>query len=582
MRFILSHLKNYKLLLFLNMIAVLGFVLTELAIPSIMSTMIDTGLKLQDQQYILNWGYVLLAIALFGGLSSILLAYTSTRISTNITRDIRNQLFSHVQTLAHEDFNQFGVSSMITRTTSDPYQLQLFVQLLLRLALMTPIMILSSIILIVQTNLTLSSVMAISIPVIVIGVIVIAKMSAPLSEKQQTLLDKINRIVRENITGVRVIRSFQKDEYESNRFEEGNQEYRKVSQKLFKLMSFTDPVFFFFLNAMLALVTWIASHMIQNGLLNVGQLVAFGEYQFHAMFSMMLFAMVFVMYPRASVSAKRIEEVLNVQPSIVSPENGLILNQGVSTLEFKSVNFHYPDGEANVLDDLNFKVKKGETIAFIGSTGSGKSTLAKLLVRLYDVTGGSILLDNHDVRNLDLHNLRDLVSFALQKALLFSGSIKENIQFGYQPATEEAVVESSKQAEAYQFIQKKPQQFEDAIEEGGANVSGGQRQRLSIARTLIKPAGIYVFDDSFSALDYKTDALIRQNLKSVQQDSIIMIIAQRVSSITHADQIVVLHEGKIVGQGKHEDLLSTCEIYREIAFSQLSQEELSQYENVNH
>ncbi len=406
---------------------------------------------------------------------------------------------------------------------------------------------------------------------------IIAKLSAPLSRRQQTLLDRLNRVIRENITGIRVIRAFQKDEAENQRFEAVDDDYRRTSTSLFKLMSFTDPVFFFFLNAMMLVIFWMASHMIGAGTLQVGQLVAFGEYQFHAMYSMMLFSMVFVMYPRAAISAKRIQDVMDVVPSVEDYPNLEHHNQ-VPSIVFDHVSFRYPDGESAVLKDISFEVNEGETVAFIGSTGSGKSTLAKLLVRFFDVSSGEIKINGADIRSYDLKHLRNLIGYTPQKANLFSGTIKDNILFGNEHASDEEVVRASKLAEAYSFIMETPLQFNEPVSEGGNNFSGGQKQRISIARALVRKADFYLFDDSFSALDYRTDAKVRKNLTDISHSKIMLIVAQRVASIMHADQIIVLHEGEIVGKGKHETLIKSCQVYREIAESQLSEEELARYE----
>ncbi|NLY21342.1 MAG: ABC transporter ATP-binding protein [Tissierellia bacterium] len=577
MKLILRHLKNYKALLLLNIASVLGFVIVELSIPTITAMMIDVGIRNSDKAYTITWGWILIAIAIFGGLSSLLLNYCSVKIATNVTRDIRNSLFSKVQSMSHADFQSFGVSSLITRTTSDPWQLQLFVQMLLRVAFLAPLMIVSSITLILKTSVELSMIMFYSIPVIIIAVALVAYFSGPISKKQQKLLDRLNQIIRENITGVRVIRAFRKDEYENERFEEINKGYKKFSSMLFRLMSLAEPVFFFFLNCILILIAWVAAQMIGQGTLEVGQLVAFTEYQFHAMFSVMLFASVFVMYPRAAVSASRIQEVLDVVPSIKNPAVTTSPIKEEVSVEFDNVSFSYPDGEENILKHLSFKANKGETVAFIGSTGSGKSTLAKLIVRFYDVTEGQILVNGVDVRDHDLQELRQSIGFVPQKANLFSGTIDYNIRFGKENATEEEVIRSSKIAEASSFIQAKPNKYEDIVSEGGLNLSGGQKQRLSISRAVIRDANIFVFDDSFSALDYKTDAMVRANLKNEMSDSIVLVVAQRISSIMNADKIIVLNEGKMVGMGTHGELMKTCTIYQEIAHSQLSEGELSQY-----
>lgn len=574
MKLILKYLKNYKLLVVINVISVFGFALVELGIPTIMAKVIDSGIANKDIQYIKRMGAVIVLISILGVAGTILLGYCSAKISTGITRDIRNDIFKKAQEFSHSEYDKFGISSMITRTTNDAFVLLQFVNTLLRTAVLTPVMFGISLVLILRTSVKLSTVLAITVPFIVIGVIVIAKISEPLSETQQKRLDKLNRISRENLTGIRVIRAFGNDNHEKERFEDTNEAYASVSKKLFKLMAVSQPSFFLLLNVAILAIFWVSSNMIDAGTLQIGELVAFIEYLFHAMFSLMLFSMVFVMYPKAQVSANRIEELLNEEPLIKNPENGVKQTEVKGEVEFDNVTFVYPNGEEPVLKNISFKCKKGEMIAFIGSTGSGKSTLINLIPRFYDVTEGSIKVDGVDVRDYDLKALRKKIGFIPQKTLLFTGSISSNIKFGKKNAKTGEVVHSAKVAQAYDFISKKPKQFEEIISEGGKNVSGGQKQRLSIARALVRKPEIYIFDDSFSALDFKTDSILRERLKEETKESVVLVVAQRVGSIMEADRIVVLNEGEIVGIGKHKELLKTCTIYNEIASSQLTKEEL--------
>jgi len=421
--------------------------------------------------------------------------------------------------------------------------------------------------------LPLSLVIGATIPVIVIGVFAVAKLSQPISEQQQQSIDALNRISRENLTGIRVIRAFNNDAFEANRFDEKNKDFMNYSKRLFKLMMITQPIFFLLMNLASMGIYWIAAGLIDAGTLPVGQLIAFNEYLFHAMFSMMLFCTVFMMYPRAAVSAHRIEAVLQSDTAIHPPLEGKVI-QDVSNVCFNHVTFAYPDGEEPVLKDISFTVKKGEKIAFIGSTGSGKSTLINLLPRFYDVSQGEILIDGIDVRSLELNSWRSLLGFIAQKANLFTGTIADNIRYGKADASEAEIIHAAKIAQAYDFITEKPKGFDEWIVEGATNLSGGQKQRISIARALVRKPKIYVFDDSFSALDFKTDAKLRQALKEETKQAITMVVAQRIATIMDADRIIVLHEGKIVGSGTHRELLKSCTIYHEIAASQLSEEEL--------
>lgn len=577
MKLMLKYLKRYPKLILLNIIGILSFVIVQLGIPTIMAWIIDNGIANGDIRYVKNMGIIMLLVSVIGGLGTVLLTFASSRISTYMIRDIRNDVFAHSQKLSHTEYNKFGVSSMITRTTNDAFQLMIFSNLLFRTALLAPVMIVISVFMTVRTSIDLSLIIGASLPFIVVGVIILAKLTGPLSEKQQKGMDQLNLISRENLTGVREIRAFRKSEFEAERFSQTNEEYATNSKKLFKIMSFTQPAFFLLLNVVMMAVFWISSVMIDKGTLQIGQLVAFLDYQFHAMLSIMLFSMVFVMYPRAQVSANRIQELLDEKSSVKSPkENSVVdtLDKSKGSLEFDNVSFQYPDGELAVLNNISFLASKGETVAFIGSTGSGKSTLINLIPRFYDVTSGSIKIDGLDIRDYELNKLRQKIGFIPQKAFLFKGTIEENIRFGKEDATEEELKHAIEIAQAKDFIENKPNKLKEYISEGAKNISGGQKQRLSIARALIRKPEIYIFDDSFSALDYKTDAALRSALKEETKESIVFIVAQRISTIMDADKIIVLNEGEVVGVGTHEELLKSCNIYYEIAESQLTKEEL--------
>lgn len=574
MKLILKYLKNYKLLFFFNVISVFGFILVELGIPTIVATMIDVGVTNKDVSFIYMMGGCIALVSLIGVGGTIALGYCCSKISTAITRDIRNDIFAKVQQFTANEFNQIGTSSMITRTNNDAFQIQQFVNVLLRTALMTPIMFIFSFIMTARASLPLSYIIAATIPLIILGVVVVAKITKPISENQQSSLDDLNRISRENLSGIRVIRAFNNDQYEQKRFKETNHRFTKYSKKLFKIMTMTQPIFFMLMNVAGLSIYWVAAHLISTGSLEIGQLVAFMDYLFHAMFSIMLFCTVFMMYPRAEVSAKRIKEVFNLDPIIKNKPADSDFDEKVS-IEFDHVTFVYPDGEEPVLQDVSFKANKGEMIAFIGSTGSGKSTLVNLVPRFYDVSSGSIKINGKDIRDYDVLELRDKLGVIPQKAVLFSGTIADNIRFGKKDASDEEVEYAAKVAQAYPFIMEKENGFDEEISEGATNVSGGQKQRLSIARALVRKAQIYIFDDSFSALDFKTDAILRKELKKEMTESIMLVVAQRISSIMEADQIIVLNEGKVVGKGTHHQLLKECQIYHEIATSQLSEEELA-------
>ena len=578
MRLMLFYLKRYKGLVFLNFISVFGFALTELGIPTIISKMVDGGVASGDREYLMKMGGLIAVISIVGILGTVVLGYCGARISTAVTCDIRNDLFEKVQSFSHREMNQLGVSSLITRTSNDALQIMNFMNIILRTAMLTPVMIVISFTLIIMSSVRLSLVIAATVPFIILGVVLVAKISGPISERQQTALDGLNRIFRENLTGIRVIRSFNNDARETERFGEQNQEFTNQSRKLFTLMSSTEPLFFLLMNIAAISIYFIASQMINQSTLQVGQLMAFMEYLFHAMFSVMLFCLVFMMYPRANISAKRIEVVMNMTPDIqdeISEEKTVSdIGEHIEEVVFDHVDFCYPDGEEAVLKDISFTAKAGETLAIIGSTGSGKSTLIQLIPRFYDVTGGRVLINGVDVRQMNSHELREHIGFVAQKANLFSGTIEENIRFGREDATDEEVRHAAEIAQAMDFIMDKPNGFQEKIVEGAGNLSGGQKQRLSITRALVRKPDIYIYDDSFSALDMKTDAVLRQALKSEVKNAVVIIVAQRVSTIMDADQILVLDEGRLAAMGRHKELLKECPLYYEIAASQLSEEEL--------
>ena len=573
MKLILRYLKKYKLLFLIDAISVFGFALVELGIPTLISRMIDQGVNTKDTTFLWsNWALMSI-ISIVGVCGTVILGYCSTRISTNVTRDIRNDVFEHAMTFSSAEMDKFGVSSMITRTNNDAYQIMLFLNVILRMALMTPVMMIVSIMLIVRISLPLSYIVLLTIPFILIGVFAVAKVSEPISENQQNSIDRINKILREHITGIRVIRSFNKEKNEEERFAKENRYYQRESSKLFKLMSCTEPTFFLLMNIAVMAVYFVSCSMLSAQTISIGDLIAFVEYIFHVMMSVLLFCMVFMMYPRANVSAKRIQAVLDTNSSIIEKENAYVCDL-IESLTFDHVSFSYPDGEEAVLSGISFTCKKGEKIAVIGSTGSGKSSLVKLMTRLYDATKGQVLINGKDIKEYQLNSLRNQIGYVAQKAHLFKGSIKENISFGKPDATMDEIEEAAKIAQAKEFIEVRDHQYEDEISEDGTNVSGGQKQRLSIARAIIMDPSLYIYDDSFSALDFKTDATLREALKPKVKDAIFFVVAQRISTIMDADMILVLNDGKLVGKGTHKELMNTCKIYQEIALSQLSRKEL--------
>jgi ATP-binding cassette subfamily B multidrug efflux pump len=569
-------MRNKKLLVF-NFICVFGFILIELGLPTLLARMIDKGIAAGDRDYIWKMGAAMIAITIVGITMNILLGYFTSRITTNIVADIRDDLFEKVQGYSHTEYEKIGVSSLITRVTNDAYQIMLFMQSILRTGLMTPMMFVVSLYMVMRTSTQLGLYVLGALPILLWAVLAIAKISEPLSTKQQANLDKINGILRENLSGLRVIRAFVNEKFEEKRFGKVNQAYASSSRSLFRLMATAQPGFFFLFNIVMILIIWTGSIQIDQGQLQVGDLIAFIEYIFHALFSFMLFATVFTMYPRAAVSARRIQEALDATSEIKEPEQPVTETKTKGFLEFKNVTFAYPGhAQSPVIRNVSFTASPGETVAFIGSTGSGKSTLIQLIPRFYDVSEGHVLVDGVDVRDYSLTTLRNKIGFIPQKALLFTGTIAENLRYGKEDATQAELERAAEIAQAADFISRTPDGFDAHLAEGGTNFSGGQKQRLAIARAVIRQPEIYIFDDSFSALDYQTDAKLRARLKKETTESTVLIVAQRVGTIMNADKIVVLNEGDVVGIGTHKELLQTCPVYYDIAASQLSEEELAQ------
>lgn len=569
-------MRNKKLLVF-NFICVFGFILIELGLPTLLARMIDKGIAAGDRDYIWKMGAAMIAITIVGITMNILLGYFTSRITTNIVADIRDDLFEKVQGYSHTEYEKIGVSSLITRVTNDAYQIMLFMQSILRTGLMTPMMFVVSLYMVMRTSTQLGLYVLGALPILLMAVIAIAKISEPLSTKQQANLDKINGILRENLSGLRVIRAFVNEKFEEKRFGKVNQAYASSSRSLFRLMATAQPGFFFLFNIVMILIIWTGSIQIDQGQLQVGDLIAFIEYIFHALFSFMLFATVFTMYPRAAVSARRIQEALDATSEIKEPEHPVTETKTKGFLEFKNVTFAYPGhAQSPVIRNVSFTASPGETVAFIGSTGSGKSTLIQLIPCFYDVSEGQVLVDGVDVRDYSLTTLRNKIGFIPQKALLFTGTIAENLRYGKEDATQAELERAAEIAQAADFISRTPDGFDAHLAEGGTNFSGGQKQRLAIARAVIRQPEIYIFDDSFSALDYQTDAKLRARLKKETTESTVLIVAQRVGTIMNADKIVVLNEGDVVGIGTHKELLQTCPVYYDIAASQLSEEELAQ------
>ncbi|MGO0052983.1 ABC transporter ATP-binding protein [Streptococcus suis] len=577
MNLIWTYLKKYPKWIALDLLGAFLFVVVNLGLPTFLARMIDQGITKNDVSQLYFWAGMMGLIVLLGIVGRVTLAYAAGKLTTNIVKDIRNDLYEKIQDYSHHEYEQIGVSSLVARMTNDAFVLMQFSEMVLKLGIITPLMMIASVIMTLVTSPSLAWTVAVAMPFLVFVIFYVATKTRPLSEKQQKRLDTINQYVRENLMGLRVIRAFTREEFQEERFESVNEEYTDISKKLFNLTGLTEPLFVQIIIAMIVAIVWFALAPLQTGSLQIGDLVAFIEYSFHALFSFLLFANLFNMYPRMSVSSQRIQEVLDMPISISKNEDGITETDTRGYLEFENVTFAYPgETESPVLHNISFKAKPGETIAFIGSTGSGKSSLVNLIPRFYDVTLGRILVDGVDVRRYNLKALRSKIGFIPQKALLFTGTIAENLKYGKMDASLAELHEAADVAQAKEFIESKEEKFDTHLAEGGSNLSGGQKQRLSIARAIVKQPDIYIFDDSFSALDYKTDAILRSRLKEVTENATVLIVAQRVGTIMDADQIIVLNEGEIVGRGTHNELMESNEIYREIANSQLNRQSLTE------
>lgn len=579
MGLIWSYLSSKPKWLALDILGGLLFVLVNLGLPTILARMIDQGILQQDTKALYGWTLVMFVIIVLGVLGRIILSYASGKLTTTMIKELRNDMYRQLQDYSHTEYKKIGVASLVTRMTSDAFVLMQFAEMSLRLGVVTPLMMIFSVLMIFLTSPSLAWIVAVSMPFLVLVVVYVAVKTRPLSEKQQESLDHINQLVRENLTGLRVIRAFSREAFQQERFDERNQEYAGISKRLFTLTGLTEPLFVQIIIAMIVAIVWFALDPLAKGQIQIGDLVAFIEYSFHALFSFLMFANLFTMYPKMAVSSKRIKEVMDMPISISKNEDGVTETLTRGYLEFDNVTFAYPgETESPVLHNISFKTKPGETIAFIGSTGSGKSSLVNLIPRFYDVTFGRILVDGVDVRDYQLKSLRAKIGFIPQKALLFTGTIEDNLKYGKADASYWELDEATDVSQARAFIASREKGYQTHLAEAGSNLSGGQKQRLSIARAVVKKPDIYIFDDSFSALDYQTDAALRKRLKEVTEEATVLIVAQRVGTIMDADQIIVLDQGEIVGRGKHEELMATNAIYREIADSQLNKGNLMEEE----
>ncbi len=581
MKTTLKYYKPYILYILLVIAFLFGQAMCELALPGYMSDIINNGIIKQDMAYIKHTGLIMIGVAAITVVCSIMGSLLAARAAAGSSRDIRRALFRKVTSFSTAELNDFSTASLITRSTNDVQMVQQATVMILRMACFAPIMGIGAVIKALRTSVSLSWTVALALAVIIAIMAVSFFLVLPKFQVLQSKLDKLNLLMKERLSGILVIRAFNTEKSEEKRFDIANMDLTKLNMFTNKAMSFMMPMLMFVMNGVSILIVWAGAHLVETNDLLIGDMLAYLQYAMHVIMSFLFITMIFIMIPRAVVSARRIGEVLDVEPSIEDPKPDSAL-QADSTaspvhrglIEFDHVSFAYPDAEKEVLEDISFTAEPGKITAVIGGTGSGKSSLISLIPRFYDVTKGSVRLDGTDVRDMTQHELRDQIGYIPQKGLLFSGTIASNLRYGNEDASDSELLEAAETAQAIDFIREKENGLEEEVAQGGTNVSGGQKQRLSIARALVKKPRVYIFDDSFSALDFKTDKALREALKEKVGDSTILIVAQRINTIMDADLIIVLDEGHLAGKGTHSELLKTCDVYREIALSQLSEEEL--------
>lgn len=581
MKVLFRFLKPYTALFALVVLFVFGESMAELYLPNLMASIVDEGVVFGDTDHIWRVGGIMLLVAALGTGGAVMATFVSARVANAFGRDVRQRIFSKVTSFSLHEFDELGTSTLITRTTNDVTQVQRVLNVGMRMFISAPLMAIGGIVMARATDVALSKVVIVVIPILGVLIAIIASKSMPLFRALQQKVDTLNRVVRERLTGVRVVRAFNRTGHEQRRFTEANRDLTDTGIRVFRLMAAMMPLMMLMLNLTTVAIMWFGGLRVDAGQMQVGNLMAFIQYIMLIMFSLVMMSMIFVMLPRAVVSANRINEVLQVEPEIVDAPEAQPTDASAAasqaavatgTVEFRRVTFRYPGAEQPALSDISFTARPGETTAIIGGTGSGKSTLIKLMTRFYDVSEGSVLVDGVDVRELTQEALRSKMGLVPQRAVLFSGTVAENIRYGKGDASDEEVRRAAETAQALDFIEALDDGFDAVVAQGGANLSGGQRQRLTIARALVRKPDMYIFDDSFSALDFRTDARLRAALKSETGAASVFIVGQRVSSIMDADQIIVLDEGRIAGIGTHEELLKTSDVYAEIVASQLDGE----------
>lgn len=572
---LLKYLKPFTWFIFGVILCLFAQAMSELSLPGFMSNIVDIGIAKGQMSVIYTEGIKMLLFVLLGVASAVAVSYLSAKTASGFSKSVRRKMFEKIVNFSNAEYDKFSTSSLITRTTNDIQQIEMLLTMLLRIVFYAPILGIGGVYRVIRTNASMGWIISVALAGIVVIIVVLFMIAVPKFQIVQKLVDKLNLTTREILNGIMVIRAFNTQKHEEERFDKVNTELTKVHLFINRIMAIMMPSMMFIMNGIIILIVWVGSHQINIGAMQVGSLMAFIQYSMQIIFSFLMISVIFIMVPRALVSAQRISEVLEIEPSIKDPEIPKTFKEDPKGyVEFKNVSFKYPGAEDYVLKNISFVACPGQTTAFIGSSGCGKSTLVNLIPRFYDVTEGEILIDGVNIKDIPRKALRDMIGYVPQRGILFSGTIESNLKYGDEDATEEDLEKAAEIAQAMEFIKEYQEGFLTPISQGGTNVSGGQRQRLSIARVLVKKPKIYIFDDSFSALDFKTDAALRKALKTVTRNSTVLIVAQRIGTVMDAEQIVVLDEGVIVGIGTHKELLKTCKVYQEIAFSQLSKEEL--------
>lgn len=571
----LQCLKPFAPMIILGIILTFTQSMLSLYLPNLMSSIVNNGIVGQDLDEVFRYGRYMLYVTLGFMACAISATFVASRVSAGFANKLRNAIYSKVQKFSLTEYKKISTSSLITRTTNDVTQVQQLTLMSMRMMIQAPLMCIGGIIMALSKNKQLSFLFVIVIPLLLVAIILLAKKILPLFTKLQKLTDRINQVIREKLTGVRVIRAFATQGYERKRYDKANKDIYNVSLKASYRMAILMPVVMFVINMSSVAVVWFGSHLVGDGAMQIGDMMAFMQYAIQVLFSILAVTMLFVMIPRAMVSVKRINEVLDTE-SVIKEKTEFVPKEKFTKpgeIEFINATFKYLDGDEPVLSDMNFKIEKGQTVAILGGTGSGKTSLLSLIMRFYDITSGTIKVGGVDIKDIPLEQLRDMMGYVPQKSVLFSGTIESNIKYGKQDATEEEMIRAAKISQSYDFINSLDEKFNAPVAQGGTNFSGGQKQRLSIARAIVKNPDIYLFDDSFSALDFQTDKKLREALAENVSGATVVIVAQRVSTVLNADKILFIDEGKIIAQGTHKELYNSCEEYREVVLSQITEEE---------